>query len=111
MGSLPAGGRQRRDSAGGEDNIRNEVVRQFRSNPANRQIIGVLTSRGKPLGMFPNGVVARHEHDTAPLQDDNAVVLRRESALHRLEVGRVVGRRQRCEDEGVACDTAAGDVG
>ena len=39
------------------------------------QVIGILSGTDKPLGEFPDCIVAGHEHDAAPLENEDAVVL------------------------------------
>src|SRR6266446_8560146 len=73
-------------------------------------MVRILTDSGKSLGMFPNRLMARHEHDTATLKDHDAVVLGREYAFRRLKIEGIVRRCRRCDDEGITDDIASGEL-
>src|SRR5258708_31336651 len=81
---------ERCDGPRRKDDAWNEVVRQFSSNPVDRKMVRILTRSGKALSMFPNRVMARHEHHAAPLKDHDAVVLGRECAFGRLKIEGIV---------------------
>ena len=66
------------------------VVGEIGRQRVDRKMVGILVLRDQPLGKLPDGVVARQEHDTAPLQHRDIVALGREGAVGRLEIGRVV---------------------
>jgi hypothetical protein len=78
------------------------VIRQLGRDLVDRQMVGISAAGGKALGEFPNGIVAGREYDTSPLQNHDAVVLRRERALHRLEIRGIMRRRRRRDNECVA---------
>src|SRR5260370_5202682 len=81
---------ERCDGSGCQDHVWNKVICQLGCDPVDRKMVRILTTSGKSLRMFPNRVMARHEHDAAALKDHDAVVLGRKCAFRRLKIEGIV---------------------
>ena len=102
---------ERANYTGRKNNVPNEMIGKFSRDRVDGETIGILFSPHKPPSELPGRVVAGHEHDATMLESQDAVILRRERTLGRLEVGGIVGECRWGHDKRITRDIAASQFG